>query len=154
MSELHVERQFFHWAVHVIIIASVGVGGVVAALAPEPSARWAIAIAVLLCLAIYGVGSPMTVRVNSERVEVTFGHLGWPRWRFAIAEILQASVIEFSPLRDFGGWGIRTGRDGTCLNQRGDRGVAFEFRGRRYIIGSDHPEALLLAMHTVGVRRK
>lgn len=61
---------------------------------------------------------------------------------------------QFSPLRDFGGWGIRTGRNGTCLNQRGSRGVAFEFRGRRYIIGSDYPEALLSAMHTVGVPRR
>jgi len=40
-----------------------------------------------------------------------------------------------------------------CLNQRGNRGVGFEFRGRRYIIGSEDPEVLLAAMHTAGVPR-
>lgn len=44
-------------------------------------------------------------------------------------------------------------RKGMCLNQRGNRGVGFEFRGRRYIIGTDAPEALLAAMHTAGVPR-
>ncbi len=153
MSVLHEERQYFHWVFHVIIVGGLGGTTVVGAMVPDPSDRWPVILPVALMMLMYGMLMPMTVRVNSERVEVTFGRFGWPRWRFLIPEIRQAVVVDFSPLKDFGGWGIRRGPKGMCLNQRGSRGVAFEFRGRRYIIGSDHPEALLSAMHTAGVPR-
>ncbi len=153
MSELHVERQFFHWVFHVIVIGALAGATVATMLCPDTSGRWAIGTTLAIGVIVYAGLVPMTVRVSSQRVQVTFGQLDWPRWRFPVAEMRDAAVIEFSPMRDFGGWGIRGGRKGMCLNQRGNRGVAFEFGGRRYIIGSDDPEALLSAMHTAGVPR-
>ena len=55
---------------------------------------------------------------------------------------------DVSPLRDFGGWGIRYGGDRICINASGSKGVEFTIRDakRKYIIGSDDPEALVRAV--------
>ena len=151
--DLHTERQSVAAWVHLVMIACVLPGTVAAILAEDPGARWTIAICVVIIVAVYGLFTPMTVRVDSERVAVDFGRFGWPRWRFPISEISSAETVEFAPLRDFGGWGIRRGKKGWCLNQRGSRGVRMDFAGRSYIIGSDDPEALLRAMQTAGVPR-
>ncbi|MCD6362157.1 MAG: hypothetical protein J7M38_14965 [Armatimonadetes bacterium] len=151
--DMHTERQAFAAWVHLLLIVCVVLGIWVGLAAPNSAARWSILLSVGLVLVLYAMFTPMTVRVNSERLAVDFGFLGWPRWRFPIAEITSAEVLQFSPMRDFGGWGIKGGRLGMCLNQRGDRGVRIEFRGRRYVIGSDDPEALLQALHTAGVPR-
>lgn len=38
--------------------------------------------------------------------------LRWPRYRVPLDEVVRADVTHVSPLRDFGGWGWRVGRDG------------------------------------------
>ncbi len=151
MSEaLHVERQQVAVWVHVVTALCVG-GALVSVIAtPSGQGRWWAIIPALLLLAVYGMVTPMTVRVDSAEMRVDFGHFGWPRWRFPIAEIGHARVVEFSPLRDYGGWGIRWGRDSMCLNQRGNRGVRFRFAGRDYVVGSDDPARLLAALRLVG----
>ena len=151
--DMHTERQSFALWVHVVILACVAPGIAAGVAAPDPGAKWAILIPVSLVLLIYGMFTPMTVRVDSERLRVDFGVFGWPKWDFPIGEIQSAEAIEFSPLRDFGGWGIKGGKLGMCLNQRGDRGVKIAHAGRSYIIGSDDPDALAQALHTVGVSR-
>lgn len=38
--------------------------------------------------------------------------LGWPTLRVPLAEIVEARVATAHPMRDFGGWGLRMGKDG------------------------------------------
>lgn len=42
---------------------------------------------------------------------------------------------------------------GLCWHQRGKRAVTLDFRGRRYLIGSEDTEALLWATLTAGAPR-
>ncbi len=147
---LHVERQQVAAWVHVVVVLCVG-GALVSVVATwSDEGHWWAVIPAAVIVAIYAMFSPMTVRVGVEEMRVDFGHLGWPRWRFPIADIRHARAVEFSPLRDYGGWGIRVGRDSMCLNQRGRRGVRFGFLGREYVVGSDDPARLLAALRTAG----
>ena len=62
---------------------------------------------------------------------------------------LVRSVVEvYRPVLDYGGWGIRRGRDGErVLNARGDRGVRLHhFDGSKILIGSQRAEELALAV--------
>jgi len=146
----HTERQQAAWWVHALVLACAG-GSIVGTIAtPADSSPWWIVVPTLLLIAIYGLFTPMTVEVSSEVMEVRFGRLGWPGWSFPVAEMEDARVVTFSPLRDFGGWGIRRGRDGFCLNERGTTGVRVVHAGSAYIIGSDAPEELLTALRTAG----
>lgn len=147
---LHTERQPAAWWVHAVVVACAGSAVAGALTAPADDSRWWLALPVLVLAAIYGLFTPMTVEVSSEEVAVRFGHVGWPGWSFQIAEIEDAQVVTFRPMRDFGGWGIRRGRDGFCLNERGNTGVRFRHAGRAYIIGSDAPEDLMTALRTAG----
>ncbi len=78
----------------------------------------------------------------------------WPVWRrvIPVRDVLSAHVETWRPLRDFGGWGIRFGRNATLYNMRGRRGVRLVLDGRHVVIGADDPEALLGQLQGVGVR--
>jgi hypothetical protein len=147
---LHEETQQPMWWVHAVVLLSVGASLATLIAAPDEAEGWWIVIPVVILTAIYGVFTPMTVSVSSEAMHVRFGRFDWPRWVFPIDEIAGARVVSFRPIRDYGGWGIRSGQHGYCLNERGDRGVRFEYLGRIYTVGSDDPERLLTALRTAG----
>ncbi len=90
----------------------------------------------------------MTTEVSPTDVHVWFGWFPVFRKRFAIGSIQRLGVGTYRPIADYGGWGIRTGRDGErVLNAKGNRGVRLELSdGSRLLIGSQQPEALARAL--------
>ncbi|MFQ5808383.1 MAG: DUF1648 domain-containing protein [Armatimonadota bacterium] len=99
------------------------------------------AVALLL---VYG---GMRVGVTPDRVQVRTGILGLRLLTLDRAEIAEAEVHSFSPLRDFGGWGIRWNRQMKAYFLSGHRGVKLRTReGKQYLVGSDHPERLAAAI--------
>ena len=49
----------------------------------------------------------------------------------------------YSPITEYGGWGIKWGSGGKAYNVSGNRGVQQEFTdGKRLLIGSQKPEQL------------
>ena len=86
--------------------------------------------------------------VTETHLTVTFGAL-LPLYRqqIALKKIASAEAITYSPLADYGGWGIRGWGKNTALNARGIRGVQVALRdGRRILIGSQRPEELAEAL--------
>lgn len=84
--------------------------------------------------------------VDHAAIEVRFQPLGLGR-RIARDQIGTATTVTYRPLADFGGWGIRRGREGWMYNMRGNRAVRIESRdGTVTFIGSGRPEALLAAL--------
>jgi hypothetical protein len=62
---------------------------------------------------VAALASLTTLVVRVDRTGLTVrSAIGWPRYRVPLDEVVQARVTEVSPLRDFGGWGWRVGRDG------------------------------------------
>lgn len=82
--------------------------------------------------------------VTGEEIRVKLGIYGIQIRRVRLAEITAARVREFNPLKDFGGWGIRRGWDGTTAYFfRGAAGVQLNLKnGKKILIGSDNPERL------------
>jgi hypothetical protein len=81
-------------------------------------------------------------------VRVWFGWVPTYRRFVVIGTVQKIEVVVYRPFADYGGWGIRTGRDGErALNARGNRGVRLELTdGTRLLIGSQRPEALAIAI--------
>lgn len=72
------------------------------------------------------------------------------RRTIALADIASAQVRTYSPIMEYGGWGIRWGRGGRAYNARGNRGVQLVLRsGERVLVGSQRPEELLEALQDV-----
>ncbi len=89
----------------------------------------------------------LRVSVTSERVEVRLGMIGLRLLRVPSSELAASEVRAFSPLGEFGGWGIRYNGRMWAFYWRGTRGVELRTKaGKQYLIGSDHPERLAAAI--------
>lgn len=62
-------------------------------------------------------------------------------------EIVAYSVVHYSPITEYGGWGIKGTSDRRAYNVSGNRGVRVAFAdGRTVLIGSQRPEQLYTAI--------
>ncbi|WP_435016830.1 hypothetical protein TA3x_004411 [Tundrisphaera sp. TA3] len=93
----------------------------------------------------------MTTVVALGEVRVWFGWIPTYRRSIPIASIRGVHVVQYRPMRDYGGWGIRQGRDGErVLNARGNRGVRLILEDQTQIlIGSQRPEELARAIESI-----
>jgi hypothetical protein len=98
------------------------------------------------------------------RLEVTITELGityrfYPlqiRYRnIQWEEVEKAYVRIYKPIPEFGGWGIKFGRNGRALNVSGNVGLQIEYKtGKRLLIGTikrDELEAFMKGLYEKGI---
>jgi len=107
---------------------------------------------------LFGIGLPLFFYYLRLVVVVEEGTL---RVRFPpfkgrlipLERIAASAVVTYSPLRDYGGWGLRISRHGRAYNAHGNRGVQLVLdNGERILVGSQRPEELHMAI-TAGAAR-
>ena len=105
---------------------------------------------------VFGLGLPALGWSMRLITEVRPGLL-WVRlspfrgMRIATKEIASAFVREYSPIREYGGWGVRVSRSGRAYNAYGDRGVQLVLQdGSKVLVGSQRPDDLLAALRLAG----
>lgn len=112
--------------------------------------------AVVIILVIFGIIFPVWFLVMKLEIEVTSTSL-WFRlfplhlkWReIPFGTIAGVMAIIYSPLREYGGWGIRFGRKGMAYNVSGDRGVQVTLTsGKSFLLGSRRAEELELVLRS------
>jgi hypothetical protein len=152
------EEQFFDWRVYALIGAlELFAGywmvwwtrhwGPVAALLAH---RWSLEFTLGLLVAVaipYALVIGllhMTTEVTATEVCVWFGWVPVYRRALPISGIRSYHVVEYRPILDYGGWGIRAGRNGVrMLSARGNRGVHLDLvDGTKLLIGSQRPDEL------------
>ncbi len=114
----------------------------------NPGPDW---LTVLLWLAI-GLGLPilflllkLIVTVTDEAVDIYFRPI--TRRTIQVSEISEVKSRTYSPLREYGGWGIRGFGSKRAYNVSGDRGVELTLTdGRIVMIGSLRPDDLARAI--------
>ena len=137
------------WAFIGAAVALVGLGAVLA-FDPFGNAGEAVGTTlgfaagiVVCCLA---AAAKLVVEVTDHTVEVRW----WILLRRSIArdEIVTARAVTYEPMREFGGWGIRFGRNGSrAYSMSGDRGVELILaNGKRIVLGSLEPDRLVAAL--------
>ncbi|MBN1189513.1 MAG: hypothetical protein JXA46_07165 [Dehalococcoidales bacterium] len=155
-------RQWWIWAL-VLFIAALSLYGAVQQIIlgipfgsnPAPDG-WMIVIAI-----VFGIGLPifmyvinLTTEVRSDGLYVRFFPLHLSFLKITPQEIKGFEACTYSPLGDYGGWGIRFGRKGKAYNISGNRGVQLELtNGKRLLIGSQRPEELVQTLTPI-TRRK
>jgi len=157
------EEQNFDWRVYALVALTEALvcvtlvwlsqrGQVPGAAGPLGSPSLAMLAGFGLCLPpLVVVGLlRMTTEVTPTDLRVWFGWVPTYRRVVVIDAIQRVEVVSYRPLADYGGWGVRSGRDGErVLNARGNRGVRLEFSdGSRLLIGSQRPEALAVAIES------
>lgn len=98
----------------------------------------------------------VTVRLVTEvrEAELAVAMRGlWRPRRIPLGEIKSAKTVRYDPERDYGGYGIRTTRNGTAYIAGGNRGVRLDLaKGGTVLIGSDRPEELVSAIKGYATR--
>lgn len=92
----------------------------------------------------------LTTTVTSDALSIRYGFLY--KTRIPLSEIALAEAVEYSPVRDYGGWGVRGSRRRRALNARGNQGVLLtRADGTTLLVGSQKPRELLEALAGAGV---
>lgn len=106
--------------------------------------RWAASAALASgVVVLFVLSGGFRLSVTPERFQLRAGFLGIPLLKLHLPDIIEAKIHGFSPLADFGGYGIRRNREMSAFFLQGEEGVQLTTRqGKKYLIGSDHPDRL------------
>ena len=153
--EVQYFRQPWLWAI-VLAVAGLSIFAMVEQLIlgesfgsnPSPD------VVVLIISIVFGLGLPvlfyranLTMEVTRDGIHYRFFPFHLSPQKVPLGEVKTYEVITYSPLRDYGGWGIRYGSKGKAYNVSGNRGVRLELsNGKRILIGSQKTEALFQAI--------
>ena len=75
-------------------------------------------------------------------------HIHWRHFRSQ--ELREFHARRYRPIREYGGWGIRYGRNGWAYNVSGNEGVQLVFTsGKTLLIGSKRPHELESAIRSI-----
>ena len=107
-----------------------------------------------LPLTIYSLMGQLRVQITDAEIDIRWGFLELIRKRIPFTEVEGAEAVTYSPLGEFGGWGIRMGMNKKkAWTVRGNRALLLRLKdGSRFYLGSDKPERLLQWVNT-GINR-
>ena len=154
-AAIYREEQRFHWWVYGILLLMAwglfeGRGLVRPGLFGQRAQQLFFVVAAGLSLpVVFALGFlRMTTVVTPSDVRVWFGFLASYRRNLSIVTIQAVEIVQFRPLAEHGGWGVRYSRDGDRVyTARGTRGVRVHLiDGTRIIIGSQRAEELAQAL--------
>jgi hypothetical protein len=148
------ERSAWPWWVHLLMLfvllallwplmgVAVGDGGEGGSSLPGPGIVLHLLLGTGIPVLFYLFLGQLRTRVFSDAVEVSWGLAEVVRKRIPFEEIQEVRPVTYSPIKEFGGWGLRHGgRKKRAWNIRGDRAVLLTLGdGTRFYLGSDRPE--------------
>lgn len=111
----------------------------------------------LLAVLILMYYSKLITEVRSEGIYIRYVPFHRSYRRFLFSDIQSWEPRTYSPIGEYGGWGIRWGCrggiDNLAYNVSGNQGVQLVLKnGRRILVGSQKPQELALAIESA-VRR-
>ena len=145
MTYFHEEQQFRAWWIWVLLLfVDVPLLVVIAFARYTEGTLTGVLVAAFATALVFA--AKLAVDVDRDEIRISF-HFLWPKRRIPIANIRSARAQHYSPLVDYGGWGVRLSWKGWAFNVSGSEGVLVETNdGRRVMIGSRRPKELEAAI--------
>jgi len=154
-------RQIWVWLLVALVAGIAWYGTIVQLIYKKPfGSNPAPDSLMLIIWVIFGIGLPLffyslrlKTEVRSDGVYVRFIPLHRSYQLYTPENIERCEVVTYSPLRDYGGYGIRYGIQGKAYNVSGHRGVKLHLIGKKPImIGSQSPEQFASAIRSITSR--
>jgi hypothetical protein len=98
---------------------------------------------ILLMAFIWFLLLRLETHMDSNGIKVNYKWMPFCKRTIPWDEIKQISVIDYSPLSDYGGWGVRYSASGNgwCYNVAGDKGIKLFYQtGKPFLIGTQQAE--------------
>jgi len=120
----------------------------------HPGPDWLVwVLTVFLCLCVPALLLILRLTVTVDEAGIHIRYYPFVRRTIPFTDIRSFQARRYRPIREFGGWGIRTGLGKkSAYNAKGDLGVELYLRDMRSImIGSQRHEDLAAALRKHGV---
>ncbi|WP_336361160.1 hypothetical protein [Haladaptatus sp. ZSTT2] len=106
----------------------------------------ALGLVFLLFFAVLG----LRTEVREDGIHLKFFPLHLSERHISANELTGFDAREYRPLAEYGGWGIRRGRNGWAYNVRGTAGVELRYRGKTLLVGTQQPREFIEALDRLG----
>jgi hypothetical protein len=108
--------------------------------APKLSAGGLAATGILIVL----VAGIFVMRLDTSADQAGISYRMWPfQQRYTLvrwSDLVKVEVRTYKPIREYGGWGMRVGKNGRALNVWGSRGIQLYFKdGKKLLLGTQKP---------------
>jgi len=109
----------------------------------------------LTALSVQLLVAGLSVRLYRDHLVVGLGSTGLISKKIRYQDIVRTESVTYHPLREFGGWGVKYGKEGKrAWTARGNHAVVLHLRdGIRLYVGSDRPHRLEERIRTVAGTR-
>jgi hypothetical protein len=120
---------------------------------PMSNSGLLIATGLTIALTILFLNLRLDTTIKKDGIYVRFFpfHLKFKYYNWD--SLAKSFVRQYSPLTEYGGWGLRLGLfgKGTAFNVSGDKGLQLEFTdGKKLLIGTNKPEELTETLNKIG----
>ena len=144
---IYTERSSWSGWILVVFWGSMFIAMVTVSVAPGESDQerfWGMVVLGVVAVAVQLLVAGLSVRLYRDHLVVGLGSLGLISKSVRYDRIVRTESVTYSPIREFGGWGIRWGKDGKKVwSARGNHAVVLHLRdGTRLYVGSDSPHRL------------
>ncbi|MCD0483743.1 hypothetical protein LO771_15400 [Streptacidiphilus sp. ASG 303] len=141
-------RNPHQWLLAAVGAACLALGVLVAVTVPDTDgpAAWVMTVAGCLAVGVMLLAGTLAfvhvdVRIDRDALEVRCGHVGLPRRRIPLDQVVDATYQPCAPMH-WGGWGYRYRQShGAAVVVRKGPALVLELGGgRRFTVTVDHPE--------------
>jgi hypothetical protein len=150
MTEFKETQRFTQWWLWLILLGSWG--SMIYALfadKPESTLAYIVPVLIMVGLPIFFLQMRLITRITEEGIYVRFIPFHFKEQFYAWDSLESAQVRTYSPLREYGGWGIKYGFNGQgkVYNVSGDQGLQLVFKsGDKLLIGTQMPTEIQSAL--------
>ncbi len=151
------ERTGYAWWIHALMVFVVLVclvplvpdwgliPGLVGAAGESRPPLFPLALGLAIPALFYGLFGELRTRITDSGVFLAWGAAELIRKEIPFSRIRSAKAVTYSPLFEFGGWGIRWGSNGKrAWTVRGNRALRLELTdGTLFYVGSDRPARMV-----------
>jgi hypothetical protein len=150
MTEFKETQRFTQWWLWLVLVGSwVVLMYSLATVQPHTTIAYFISFGVGMLLPILFWQMRLMTRITEEGIYVRFVPFHFKEQFFPWESIESAQVRTYSPLMEYGGWGIKYGFNGQgkVFNVAGDQGLQLVFKsGEKLLIGTQKPTEIQAAV--------
>jgi len=114
-------------------------------------------ISLIMMFVLIGLGLPvlfyhskLITEVREDGIYFKFVPFHFKTHKFLLKDIDKYYIRNYSPIKEYGGWGIRFGPMGKAYNLYGNTGMQLELKnGKRILLGTQRPDEFKQAMDDV-----
>lgn len=115
------------------------------------NAGFLIPVILMLLATLLIVSSRLETQIRKDGIYVRFLPFHKSFKHYAWHTLSKAYVRQYSPIWEYGGWGLRFSGNGTAYNISGNKGLQLEFtNNKKLLIGTQKPDEITEVLNKIG----